>query len=100
MAAGPILALSSATAVRPAGGGEEFQRRLAPRFVPNRRPVPAIRRRAAIRVTEAQVVVQPRVRVRALPGQHIPRRLPRFVAPGQFWGGGVQGGGSRGKAGN
>jgi len=54
VAAGQILALSSATAVRPAGGGEEFQRRLAPRFVPNRRPIPPIRRRAAYAAGKGQ----------------------------------------------
>jgi hypothetical protein len=66
-AAGPILAPARATAVRPAGGGEEFQRRRPPRFVPNGRPVPVIHRRAALRVTAVQVIARPRGRVRALP---------------------------------
>lgn len=63
-AAGPILAPARATAVRPVGGGEEFQRRLAPRFVPNRRPVPVIHRRAALRVTAVRVIARPLVRGR------------------------------------
>jgi hypothetical protein len=34
-----------------------------------------------------------------LPGHHVPRRQLRLIAPDKLWGGGEQGGISRGKAG-
>jgi hypothetical protein len=55
------------------------------------RPVPAIRRRAAILVTAVQVA-RPPVSGRTLTGQDVLRRPPRFVAPGQFQGDGKRGG--------
>jgi len=55
----------------------------------------AINRRDAILVTEIQVIAQPLVIVRTLPGHGVLLRQPRLVVLGEFRGDGEHGGISR-----